>query len=154
MSPLRRLFHYFSLHKPALTLGALCVMASAGFSLLKPLIVGNAVNELAKAVTRGALVRYGLLGDSLATVSACSASAHAIAQAARMIQYGDADAVVTGGSEAALTPLSRAASRGGRGSWRARGRRKGAPQRRNRWSLRPRFMFTSITPIAPTKRSY
>jgi ATP-binding cassette subfamily B protein len=61
MSPLRRLFHYFGLHKPALTLGALCVMASAGFSLLKPLIVGNAVNELAKAVTRGALIRYALM---------------------------------------------------------------------------------------------
>jgi len=61
MSPLRRLFHYFGLHKPALMLGALCVMASAGFSLLKPIIVGSAVNELAKAVTRGALVRYGLL---------------------------------------------------------------------------------------------
>ena len=61
MSPLRRLFHYFGLHKPALTLGALCVAASAAFSLMKPLIVGNAVNELAKAVTRGALIRYGLL---------------------------------------------------------------------------------------------
>src|SRR3954470_9330253 len=61
MSPLRRLFHYFGLHKPALTLGALCVVASGTFSLLKPLIVGNAVNELAKAVTRGALIRYGLL---------------------------------------------------------------------------------------------
>jgi 3-oxoacyl-[acyl-carrier-protein] synthase II len=54
-------------------------------------------------------MRYGLLGDSFGTVSACSASAHAIAQATRMIQYGDADAVVTGGSEAALTPLSKAA---------------------------------------------
>jgi ATP-binding cassette subfamily B protein len=61
MSPLRRLFHYFGLHKPALTLGALCVLASAAFSLLKPLIVGSAVNELAKAVTRAALIRYGLL---------------------------------------------------------------------------------------------
>jgi ATP-binding cassette, subfamily B, multidrug efflux pump len=61
MSPLRRLIHYFGLHKPALTLGALCVAASAAFSLMKPLIVGNAVNELAKAITRGALIRYGLL---------------------------------------------------------------------------------------------
>jgi len=51
-------------------------------------------------------MRYGLLGDTFGTVSACSASAHAIAQATRMIQYGDADAVITGGSEAALTPLS------------------------------------------------
>jgi 3-oxoacyl-[acyl-carrier-protein] synthase II len=54
-------------------------------------------------------MRYGILGDSFGTVSACSASAHAIAQATRMIQYGDADAVLTGGSEAALTPLSKAA---------------------------------------------
>jgi ATP-binding cassette, subfamily B, multidrug efflux pump len=61
LSPLRRLFGYFARHKPALTLGGLCVAASAGFSLLKPLIVGSAVNELAKAVTRGALIRYGLL---------------------------------------------------------------------------------------------
>jgi ATP-binding cassette subfamily B protein len=61
LSPLRRLFGYFSRHKAALALGALCVAASGAFSLLKPLIVGNAVNELAKAVTRGSLVRYGLL---------------------------------------------------------------------------------------------
>jgi 3-oxoacyl-[acyl-carrier-protein] synthase II len=67
-----------------------------------PLMMGNAAPGMLA-------MRYGLLGDSLATVSACSASAHAIAQAARMIQYGDADAVVTGGSEAALTPLSKAA---------------------------------------------
>jgi ATP-binding cassette subfamily B protein len=61
MSPLRRLISYFVRHKPALSLGALCVAASAAFSLMKPLIVGNAVNELAKAVTRGALIRYSLL---------------------------------------------------------------------------------------------
>ncbi|MEA2336261.1 MAG: ATP-binding cassette, subfamily multidrug efflux pump [Thermoanaerobaculia bacterium] len=61
MSPLRRLLGYFARHKKALTLGGLCVAASAAFSLLKPLIVGSAVNELAKAVTRGALIRYGLL---------------------------------------------------------------------------------------------
>jgi 3-oxoacyl-[acyl-carrier-protein] synthase II len=54
-------------------------------------------------------MRYGIRGDSFGTVSACAASLHAIAQATRMIQYGDADAVVTGGAEAALTPLSKAA---------------------------------------------
>jgi len=61
MTPLRRLLHYFDLHKTALILGGLCVLGSASFSLLKPLIVGNAVDELAKALTRGALVRYGLM---------------------------------------------------------------------------------------------
>jgi 3-oxoacyl-[acyl-carrier-protein] synthase II len=69
--------------------------------LLVPLMMGNAAS--------GTLaMRYGVLGNTFGTVSACAASAHAIAQATRMIQYGDADAVVTGGSEAALTPLSRA----------------------------------------------
>ena len=53
-------------------------------------------------------LRYGLRGNSFGTVSACAASAHAIAQATRMIQVGEADAVVTGGSEAALTALSHA----------------------------------------------
>jgi 3-oxoacyl-[acyl-carrier-protein] synthase II len=67
-----------------------------------PLMMSNAASGMLA-------MRYGLLGDSLATVSACSASAHAIAQATRMIQYGDADAVLTGGSEAALTLLSKAA---------------------------------------------
>lgn len=54
-------------------------------------------------------MRYKLLGNSFGTVSACSAGAHAIGEAARTIAYGDADAVVTGGSEASLTPLARAA---------------------------------------------
>ena len=67
-----------------------------------PLMMGNAAAGMLS-------MRYGLLGNSFGTVSACSASAHAIAQATRMIQYGDADAVITGGSEAALTPLSKAA---------------------------------------------
>jgi 3-oxoacyl-[acyl-carrier-protein] synthase II len=54
-------------------------------------------------------MRYKLLGNSFGTVSACSAGAHAIGEAARKIAYGDADAVMTGGSEASLTPLARAA---------------------------------------------
>jgi 3-oxoacyl-[acyl-carrier-protein] synthase II len=70
--------------------------------LTVPLMMSNAAAGMLS-------MRYGLLGDSFGTVSACSASAHAIAQAMRMIQYGDADAVLTGGSEAALTPLSKAA---------------------------------------------
>jgi ATP-binding cassette subfamily B protein len=61
MTPLRRLLHYFDRHKTPLLLGGLCVLGSAAFSLLKPLIVGNAVDELSKAITRGTLVRYGLL---------------------------------------------------------------------------------------------
>ena len=51
-------------------------------------------------------MRHGLCGPSYGTVSACAAGAHAVGQALRMIQVGDADAVVCGGSEAALLELS------------------------------------------------
>ncbi len=61
MTPVRRLIHYFALYKVPLIIGAVCVIGSATFSLLKPLIIGNAVNELAKATTRAVLVRYGLM---------------------------------------------------------------------------------------------
>ena len=54
-------------------------------------------------------MRHELRGPMYGVVSACAAGAHAIGDAAGMIQRGEADAVVTGGSEAALTPLSRAA---------------------------------------------
>ncbi len=67
-----------------------------------PLFMGNAA---AAAVA----MRRGIHGHSFGVMSACAAGAHAIGQAMRMIQYGDADAVVTGGSEAAMTPISVAA---------------------------------------------
>ena len=67
-----------------------------------PLMMSNAASGTLS-------LRYGLHGNSFGTVSACSAGAHAIGISARLIQAGDADAVVTGGSEAALTPLSWAA---------------------------------------------
>jgi 3-oxoacyl-[acyl-carrier-protein] synthase II len=54
-------------------------------------------------------MRHGLKGPSYGVVSACAAGTHAIGSAMRAIQYGDATAVVAGGTEAALTPLSRAA---------------------------------------------
>ena len=61
MTPLRRLGTYFARHKKSLTLGGLCVIGSATFSLLKPAIVGGAVDVLAKAATRQALLRYSLM---------------------------------------------------------------------------------------------
>ena len=67
-----------------------------------PLMMGNAG---AGAVS----MRHKLLGPSFATLSACAAGSHAIGEAAKLIQSGDADAVVTGGSEAGLVPLARAA---------------------------------------------
>jgi 3-oxoacyl-[acyl-carrier-protein] synthase II len=48
-------------------------------------------------------MKHGLRGQTYGLVSACSSGAHAIGSGMRMIQYGDADAVVAGGSEATLT---------------------------------------------------
>ena len=51
-------------------------------------------------------IRHGLRGPNFATVSACASSAHAIGESYRMIRDGDADAMVTGGAEAAITGLT------------------------------------------------
>src|SRR5438067_5382738 len=61
MTPLRRLATYFVRHRKLLALGGLCVIGSSIFSLLKPAIVGGAVDVLAKAVTRSAMIRYSLM---------------------------------------------------------------------------------------------
>ena len=82
------------------------VLRDSGPNKVSPLAVPLMMSNAAP----GALsMRYGLRGHSDGVVSACAAGAHAIGTAARMIQTGDADAVVTGGSEAALTPLATAA---------------------------------------------
>jgi 3-oxoacyl-[acyl-carrier-protein] synthase II len=54
-------------------------------------------------------MRHGLEGPSLAVSTACASGAHAIGCGLRMLQSGEVDAVVVGGSEAGLTPLARAA---------------------------------------------
>ena len=51
-------------------------------------------------------IRFNAKGPNYATVSACATSAHAIGDAYRTIQYGDADVMITGGSEAAITPMA------------------------------------------------
>ena len=51
-------------------------------------------------------IMYGLKGPNIAIVTACTTGTHSIGDAARMIEYGDADVMVTGGSEAAITELA------------------------------------------------
>ncbi len=50
-------------------------------------------------------MRYGFKGPNIAIVTACTTGLHCIGEAGRMIEYGDADVMVAGGSEATVSPL-------------------------------------------------
>ncbi|MHB8659246.1 MAG: beta-ketoacyl-[acyl-carrier-protein] synthase family protein [Solirubrobacteraceae bacterium] len=76
------------------------VMREKGAKMVSPLGIPQYMpNAGAAAVS----MRHGLRGQMYGVVSACSGGAHAIGSAMRMIQYGDADAVLAGGAEATLT---------------------------------------------------
>ena len=51
-------------------------------------------------------IMLGLKGPNIAVVTACTTGTHSIGEAARMIEYGDADVMIAGGAEAAITELS------------------------------------------------
>jgi len=53
-------------------------------------------------------ILYGMKGPNLAMVTACATATHAIGDAARLIEYGDADVMVAGGAESAVTPTGMA----------------------------------------------
>ncbi|MDQ6605560.1 MAG: beta-ketoacyl-ACP synthase II [Actinomycetota bacterium] len=75
-------------------------MRQRGAERVSPLgVPGYMPNAAAAAVS----MKHGLQGQMYGIVSACSGGAHALGSALRMIQYGDADAAVAGGSEATLT---------------------------------------------------
>jgi 3-oxoacyl-[acyl-carrier-protein] synthase II len=73
-------------------------------------------------------MRFGARGPNLATCTACTASAHAVGEAYEIIKRGDADVMIAGGAEAAITPLSV----GGFGSMRALSTRNDEPARASR----------------------
>jgi 3-oxoacyl-[acyl-carrier-protein] synthase II len=76
------------------------VMRDRGARMVSPLGIPQYMpNAGAAAVS----MKYGLRGQTYGIVSACASGAHAVGSALRMIQYGDADAVVVGGAEATLT---------------------------------------------------
>jgi 3-oxoacyl-[acyl-carrier-protein] synthase II len=73
-------------------------------------------------------IRFGARGPNLATCTACTASAHSIGEAFEIVRRGDADVMIAGGSEAAITPLSV----GGFASMRALSTRNDEPGRASR----------------------
>ena len=73
-------------------------------------------------------IRFGAKGPNFAPTTACAASTHAIGDALRLIQRGDCDAVIAGGSEAGITPVGIA----GLGNMRATSTRNGEPEKASR----------------------
>jgi len=73
-------------------------------------------------------IRFGARGPNLATCTACTASAHAVGESFEIIRRGDADVMIAGGSEAAITPLSV----GGFAAMRALSTRNDAPEKASR----------------------
>jgi 3-oxoacyl-[acyl-carrier-protein] synthase II len=78
------------------------VLRERGPARMSPLGIPQ---QMPNAAAAAVSMKYGLKGQMFSVVSACSSGAHAIGCALRMIQYGDADAVVVGGAEATLTPF-------------------------------------------------
>src|SRR5207244_12278338 len=73
-------------------------------------------------------IRFGAKGPNSATCTACSASAHAIGDAYEIIKRADADVMIAGGSEAAITPMRI----GGFGALRALSTRNDASEKASR----------------------
>jgi 3-oxoacyl-[acyl-carrier-protein] synthase II len=76
------------------------VMRDRGAKMVSPLGIPQYMPNAAAAAVS---MKHGLRGHAYGVVSACSSGAHAVGAAMRMIQCGDADAVIAGGSEATLT---------------------------------------------------
>ncbi|CAG0991710.1 3-oxoacyl-[acyl-carrier-protein] synthase II [Burkholderiales bacterium] len=75
---------------------------AGGLRKVSPFFVpGTIINMISGLLS----IHYGYKGPNLATVSACSTANHSIGEAARLIEYGDADLMVAGGAEATVSPL-------------------------------------------------
>lgn len=79
------------------------VYLKGGPSRLTPFLIPSLiVNEAAGHIA----IKYGFLGPNICVTTACASGSHAIGDAIRIIQRGDADVMITGGTESAITHLS------------------------------------------------
>ncbi|OFW15863.1 MAG: beta-ketoacyl-[acyl-carrier-protein] synthase II [Acidobacteria bacterium RIFCSPLOWO2_12_FULL_67_14] len=92
---------------------------------ISPFFIPSAIINLAAGQVS---IRFGAKGPNSATCTACSASAHAIGDSFEIIRRGDADAMIAGGSEAAITPMGV----GGFAALRALSTRNDEPHRASR----------------------
>src|SRR5262245_17728432 len=79
------------------------VMFERGPRRLSPFFIPMFIPDIAAGHVS---MKYGLRGPNYCTVSACASSAHAVGDAYRLVQRGDADAMVAGGAEATVTPMA------------------------------------------------
>jgi 3-oxoacyl-[acyl-carrier-protein] synthase II len=96
-----------------------------GPSKISPFFIPMFIADIAAGLVS---MRFNAKGPNYATISACATSAHAIGDAFRTIQYGDADIVITGGSEATVTPMAI----GGFANMKALSERNDAPETASR----------------------
>jgi 3-oxoacyl-[acyl-carrier-protein] synthase II len=79
------------------------VYRERGPSKISPFFIPMFIADIGAGIVS---MHFGAKGPNYATVSACATSAHAIGDAFRTIQYGDADVIITGGAEATVTPMA------------------------------------------------
>lgn len=78
-------------------------LLNSGPDRVSPFFIVSAIVNLAAG---NVSIRHGARGPNSATATACSAGAHAIGDSFRLIERGDADAMICGGAESAITPMS------------------------------------------------
>jgi 3-oxoacyl-[acyl-carrier-protein] synthase II len=101
------------------------VLLEQGPRRISPFFIPSMIINLAAGQVS---IRFGAKGPNSATATACSASAHAVGDAMKIIQRGDADAMIAGGTEAAITAMSV----GGFAAMRALSTRNDEPARASR----------------------
>ena len=70
---------------------------------MSPFFIPSMISDIAPGHIS---IKHGFKGPNYSIVSACATATHAIGDAFRMIKYGDADAIITGGTEASISPMS------------------------------------------------
>ena len=70
---------------------------------VSPFFIPSMISDIASGQVS---IKYGFKGPNYCVVSACATASHAIGDSFRMIQYGDADIMITGGSDASITPMA------------------------------------------------